>query len=143
MYSLQGDTVLDPFLGTGTTTLASIASNRNSIGFEIDPMFLNIITQNIESTPITFFNSIIQNRIDKHIDFVNERIADSKKEVKYYNDNIGLPVMTKQETDIKLNFINSVERQDNTLVATYNSVNPQNIDFASKQRVNKKTLFDL
>ena len=85
-------------------------------------MFLNIITQNIESTPITFFNSIIQNRIDKHIDFVNERIADSKKEVKYYNDNIGLPVMTKQETDIKLNFINSVERQDNTLVATYNSV---------------------
>ena len=51
--------------------------------------------------------------------------------------------MTKQEVDIKLNFINSVERQDNTLVATYNSVNPQNIDFASKQRVNKKTLFDL
>ena len=106
-------------------------------------MFLNIITQNIESTPITFFNSIIQNRIDKHIDFVNERIVDLKKEVKYCNDNLGLPVMTKQEVDIKLNFINSVERQDNTLVATYNSVNPQNIDFASKQRVNKKTLFDL
>ena len=32
MYSVQGDTVLDPFLGTGTTTISAICSNRNSIG---------------------------------------------------------------------------------------------------------------
>jgi len=36
MFSIQQDTVLDPFWGTGTTTLAAIASSRNSIGVEID-----------------------------------------------------------------------------------------------------------
>ena len=43
MYSLYEDTVLDPFLGTGTTTLASIACGRNSIGFEIDRAFSSFI----------------------------------------------------------------------------------------------------
>jgi site-specific DNA-methyltransferase (adenine-specific) len=37
MYSYAGDTVLDPYSGTGTTMLAASKCNRNSIGFEIDP----------------------------------------------------------------------------------------------------------
>lgn len=145
MYSLQGDTVLDPFLGTGTTSLAAIASNRNSVGYEIDPMFLNIITENIESTPVTFFNSIIQNRIDQHINFITERNADIKKgDIKHYNDNLKLPVMTNQETDIKLNFVTSVKRTDKKLVATYDSVKPKNVEFTFKQtKGEEKTLFDL
>jgi len=36
MFSFVGDTVLDPFLGTGTTTVAAAGAGRNSIGFEID-----------------------------------------------------------------------------------------------------------
>ena len=39
MFSLREDTVLDPFLGTGTTTAAAMATGRNSIGIEIDPNF--------------------------------------------------------------------------------------------------------
>jgi len=39
MHSIREDTVLDPFAGTGTTTLASIASSRNSVVYEIDPDF--------------------------------------------------------------------------------------------------------
>lgn len=39
MYSFVGDTVLDPFAGTGTTMLAALESGRNSIGFDIDPGF--------------------------------------------------------------------------------------------------------
>ena len=39
MFSLRGDTVLDPFLGTGTTTLACMATARNSIGYEVNPNF--------------------------------------------------------------------------------------------------------
>lgn len=128
MYSLQGDTVLDPFLGTGTTSLAAIASNRNSIGYEIDPKFLNLINENLESTPVTFFNSIIQNRIDKHINFVTERNDDIKKEViKHYNDNLKLPVMTSQETEIKLQFVSDVIRKSETILeAKYSFVKPTN-----------------
>jgi DNA modification methylase len=40
MFSFVGDTVLDPFLGTGTTSLAAALSGRNSIGYEIDPSYL-------------------------------------------------------------------------------------------------------
>jgi site-specific DNA-methyltransferase (adenine-specific) len=36
MFSFQGDTVLDPFCGTGTTMRAALKANRNSIGVEID-----------------------------------------------------------------------------------------------------------
>jgi len=41
MFSFVGDTVLDPFLGTGTTTVAAAATGRNSIGFEIDEHYFN------------------------------------------------------------------------------------------------------
>lgn len=40
MFSFVGDTVLDPFLGTGTTSLAASKWGRNSIGLEIDPHYL-------------------------------------------------------------------------------------------------------
>ncbi|MEW6227486.1 MAG: site-specific DNA-methyltransferase [Bacillota bacterium] len=40
MFSFVGDTVLDPFVGTGTTTVAAAAAGRNSIGIEIDPVYL-------------------------------------------------------------------------------------------------------
>ncbi len=37
MFSFVGDTVLDPFMGTGTTVVASGRSGRSSIGVEVDP----------------------------------------------------------------------------------------------------------
>lgn len=40
MFSFVGDTVLDPFSGTGTTTVAAIANGRNSIGYEIDDHYV-------------------------------------------------------------------------------------------------------
>jgi DNA modification methylase len=40
MFSFVGDTVLDPFLGTGTTALAAAQCGRNSIGMEVDPSYL-------------------------------------------------------------------------------------------------------
>ncbi len=39
MFSFAGDTVLDPFLGTGTTSVATARWGRNSIGFEVDPEY--------------------------------------------------------------------------------------------------------
>ncbi|HXT58907.1 MAG TPA: site-specific DNA-methyltransferase [Pirellulales bacterium] len=39
MFSFVGDTVLDPFLGTGTTTVAAMRHGRNSVGYEIDPSY--------------------------------------------------------------------------------------------------------
>ena len=47
MFSFVGDTVLDPFLGSGTTTLAAKNLNRNSVGYEVNQEFLDIIKKKI------------------------------------------------------------------------------------------------
>ena len=43
MFSFASDTVLDPFLGSGTTSLAAKNLNRNSAGYEINPDFIDTI----------------------------------------------------------------------------------------------------
>lgn len=48
MFSFAGDTVLDPFLGTGSTTIAAIVAGRNSLGVEIDPTYLKLAEDNVE-----------------------------------------------------------------------------------------------
>jgi site-specific DNA-methyltransferase (adenine-specific) len=40
MFSFAGDTVVDPFAGTGTTAIAAMEQSRNSISIEIDPNYL-------------------------------------------------------------------------------------------------------
>jgi site-specific DNA-methyltransferase (adenine-specific) len=47
MFSFVGDYVLDPFLGSGTTMKAAIDLNRNSVGIEINPSFLEIIEKKV------------------------------------------------------------------------------------------------
>ena len=47
MFSFVGDTVLDPFLGSGTTSLAAKNLNRNSVGYEINEDFLPIIKEKL------------------------------------------------------------------------------------------------
>jgi site-specific DNA-methyltransferase (adenine-specific) len=56
MFSFVGDTVLDPFLGSGTTTLASIKLNRNSIGYEINNQFENIIKEKLNFDNVNKFS---------------------------------------------------------------------------------------
>ncbi len=47
MFSFVGDTVLDPFLGTGTTTVAAARTGRNSIGFEVDEHYFELAHKRI------------------------------------------------------------------------------------------------
>ncbi|MGP1347035.1 MAG: DNA-methyltransferase [Phycisphaerales bacterium] len=49
MFSFTGDTVLDPFGGTGTTTLAAIKADRNSIINEIDPGYFSMAETRIKA----------------------------------------------------------------------------------------------
>ncbi len=47
MFSFVNDTVLDPFLGSGTTSLAAKKLSRNSIGYEINPEFLPLVKEKL------------------------------------------------------------------------------------------------
>jgi len=48
MFSIKGDAVLDPFLGSGTTTKSAIENGRNSIGYETDEDLLPVIKKKID-----------------------------------------------------------------------------------------------
>jgi site-specific DNA-methyltransferase (adenine-specific) len=47
LFSFVGDTVLDPFLGSGTTLIASCATGRNGIGLEVDPDYCELAKQRL------------------------------------------------------------------------------------------------
>lgn len=55
MFSFVGDTVLDPFLGSGTTTLAAKNLERNSIGYEVNAEYLPVIKDKIGFSNRTLF----------------------------------------------------------------------------------------
>lgn len=52
MFSFVGDTVLDPFVGTGTTTEAAMQSERSSVGYEIEPKYLDIVRERFAQLPL-------------------------------------------------------------------------------------------
>jgi site-specific DNA-methyltransferase (adenine-specific) len=52
MFSFPNETVLDPFLGSGTTSLTAKNLNRNSIGYEINPEFIPIIKKRISGNDV-------------------------------------------------------------------------------------------
>ena len=111
MFSERGDTILDPFAGLGTTTIAAILSERNSIGIEIDPLLKPTIQETVTSLSVSAANMLIHERYLQHIHFIEERIGRGK-EVKYYNDRINCPVMTSQETDLTLHYIDKIHIED-------------------------------
>jgi DNA modification methylase len=53
MFSVKGDTVLDPFLGSGTTTKIAMKTQRNSIGYEIDKKMVPILQKNLQNTNVS------------------------------------------------------------------------------------------
>ncbi len=49
MFSFAGDTVLDPFTGTGSTQVAAAATGRNSLGIEVDPEYMQMALARLRS----------------------------------------------------------------------------------------------
>lgn len=58
MFSFVGDVVLDPFLGTGSTTIAAARFGRNSIGFEIDEHYFDEAEKRVREATAGLFTSV-------------------------------------------------------------------------------------
>lgn len=117
MYSVKGDTVLDPFLGTGTTTISAIASGRNSIGYEIDPNFKEFITKGILDSKESINRYIIE-RLNKHVNFVNERVKE-KGPLKHKSNIYDFSVMTGQERELSFSLIKELTMEEEDIIAKY------------------------
>jgi len=57
MFSFVGDTVLDPFCGSGTTMVAALKNNRNSIGVEIDPEYCKLAARYLKAETSDLFSN--------------------------------------------------------------------------------------
>jgi modification methylase len=57
MFSFSGDTVLDPFCGSGTTMVAAFRTDRNSIGIEIDPEYCRMAARYLKAENTDLFAS--------------------------------------------------------------------------------------
>lgn len=125
MFSVKGGIVLDPFLGTGTTMLAAMSSARNSVGFEIDPNFGDVII-NQANKFLPFANEVIENRLEKHLKFIQAKMEDNYN-FKYNNKYYGFPVMTKQEIDLSFNNPTSVNAIADNYIDVLYSDKPQEI----------------
>ena len=130
MYSVKGDTVLDPFLGTGTTIIAAVASGRNSIGYEIDPNFKNFIIEGILGSKDNS-NEYIYERINNHINFVNERVAD-KGPLKHESDVYDFAVMTSQERKSSFQYIDEIYEDNGIIVTNYKSISKNDVGSTAK-----------
>ena len=73
MYSFAGDTVLDPFAGSGTTTRASMNLNRNSIGYEINEDLIPVIKRRLGLNQTL----LIENEAHIDISFAQYRTRES------------------------------------------------------------------
>ncbi|MBN1308994.1 MAG: site-specific DNA-methyltransferase [Chitinispirillaceae bacterium] len=110
MYSLYGDTVLDPFIGTGTTALAAIACGRSSIGLDIDEAFIGYIAGQMGAF-VPEANRLVAERIGRHAEFATSRTK-GKAPLRYANSPHGFPVMTGQETQLQLKRITGIRQND-------------------------------
>ena len=117
MYSIEGDTVLDPFCGLGTTSLACMAANRNSIGIELDASISKLAMERLLCTP-NDLNTIIDNRIENHKKFM-ETLSEEKQIKCYKNDCHDFLVKTKQETKIKIQKVENIECENDIVICKY------------------------
>ncbi|SNR49778.1 DNA-methyltransferase [Halorubrum vacuolatum] len=121
MYSVYGDTVLDPFWGTGTTSLAAMIAGRNSVGYEIQEKFTDVFDAEVSEVK-GLAHATVSKRIQRHEQFVAQRLDDGK-EFKYDAENYDFPVTTKQEIPLQLYTIDEVEQTDTGYYVTHSPYN--------------------
>jgi DNA modification methylase len=107
MHSVRGDTVLDPFLGTGTTILAAMATGRNSIGVEIDPA-LEAVVRGAAAGLKDEANALVRARLAAHERFAAQRVREGRA-LGHVNRPHGFPVMTAQEEELLVELVDRVQ----------------------------------
>ena len=136
MFSVMGDVILDPFMGTGTTLFAAAATARNSIGYELDKAFRDPIRLECEQL-IERATDRIESRLEAHRQFIRGREAEGKP-IKHTNATYNFPVITRQEAELMFPLPISIEEKaKNRYVVSYQEPTPS--DETNPPVVKKKT----
>lgn len=68
MFSFVGETILDPFAGSGTTALAARNLARNSVSYEINSQFIDIIKDKLEISKVNIYQCEYNFSVSPNID---------------------------------------------------------------------------
>lgn len=126
MYSVYGDTVLDPFWGTGTTSFAAMVAGRNSIGYELDEEFVKLFKKRIEEIP-EYSREVVKKRLDDHKEFVENRLSEGK-DFKYQADNYDFPVTTKQEKPMQFYSVSDIQEVEDGYEVSHTQVDDSEVE---------------
>jgi site-specific DNA-methyltransferase (adenine-specific) len=136
MFSFSGETILDPFAGSGTTSLAAKNLGRNSVGYEINPDFISIISEKLQ---------IYQGDLSG-VDY--EFITQESNTINYESEILKLPYLYKdphrfdKKIDIKkLQFGSKIDKNSNTKSEEFFSV--KEIISPEKIRLNNNLVIKL
>ena len=126
MFSFVGDTVLDPFLGSGTTSLAAKNLDRNSIGYEVNDDFLSIIKEKLGVQQSTIFQDATFRMIKQEEPKIN--LKEEIKKLPYvFND----PIRFDKKVDPrKLKFgskIDNSHSERETYYVVKEIISPENL----------------
>jgi DNA modification methylase len=132
MYSVYGDTVLDPFWGTGTTSFAAMIAGRNSIGYELNEEFVQLFEERIQGVT-KYSQKVVKQRLDDHKEFVEKRLS-SSKEFKYEADNYDFPVTTKQEKPIQFYSVTDIQETKEGYEVLHEPVEGTDIQVAENEQ---------
>jgi DNA modification methylase len=132
MYSVYGDTVLDPFWGTGTTSLAAMTAGRDSIGYELEDDFTQVFNDRVQNV-IEFSKNVIQQRLEDHRDFVRGKI-ESGDNFKYEARNYEFPVTTKQEKPLQFYSVRDIEETETGYRAVHEAIDGKQFATGEKQQ---------
>lgn len=108
MFSVMGDMVFDPFVGTGTTSVAALAAGRNSIGVDISLAMVKVAEKALESS-LTAAQQFSSGRLQKHLEFISA-YQEKGKMPKYTNEFYGFPVVARQEKKLLVPFPRSLTK---------------------------------
>lgn len=131
MFSFVGETVLDPFVGSGTTSLAAKHLNRNSIGYEINKEFKPLIQEKLSDSQMDLFSS------ENKVYFIDDSSADySFEELPYlFHD----PHKLDKKIDVKkLQFgskIDSSENKREDIFGVKEVLSPERIELSNGLKV--------
>jgi len=114
MFSLQEDTVLDPFAGTGTTALAAAWTGRHSVSCDLDPALLAEAGDRLAGGVLEGQSRALA-RLAAHRRFTEGRTAQGKPP-KHHNAVHDMPVVTSQERELVVPAPLRVERGTGAIV---------------------------
>ncbi len=161
MFSFSGETIFDPFLGSGTTSLAAKNLDRNSIGYEINKEFESVIKEKLNINQLSFDSDTIEflednNKSDYSFDklpyiFSDPHKLDKKVDIKKIKFGSKIDKTDKKENERELFSVKDVISPNKIIlnngleikllgIKEKDNFKPQAINYL-KEKFNKRKIF--